>query len=108
MTAPKCRMCGKTIAKQIESLHLRSEAQKQRGVGGSDWLTVPELPKTKEEAQRYVNWKITRVTVWPGDQQDEISVIYGWDGESYSPRYGYFCTVTCAAKYGRWAAGASQ
>lgn len=106
MSAPTCRYCGRPIAKRPSSVYLRDKAQAARGVGGSDWLTVDTLPRTIDEAQRLLNWRITRVQRLSPGQSDPGGIFQadGWDGESYAPRYGYFCKVDCAARYGRTAA----
>lgn len=99
MTQPHCKNCGKKIPKWITCTHLRSEEQAGRGVGGSDWLTVPQLPRNRAEAQRYVNGQITKLYNWGDDGQ--ITMINHWNGESYDFRHGHFCTVDCAARFGR-------
>jgi hypothetical protein len=99
MTRPRCLYCGGLIPKEQSILYIRDEAQKERGIGSSDWLTLPELPKTKEEVQRLTNWTVRSVDSFAG--QGGIFRAVGWDGESYSPRHGYFCKVDCAARFGR-------
>jgi hypothetical protein len=103
MSAPVCLFCGKPIPKWMERKHFRNEEQEARGIGGRDWMTVPQLPRTIEEAQRLTNWTITRVERLSSGQSDPgaICTAIGWDGVTYWPRHDYFCKIDCAARFGR-------
>jgi ketosteroid isomerase-like protein len=101
MTAPLCRKCGAALRPYKPMYWIRTEEQAKRGIGGGDWITVPQLPQTKEEAQRLTNHKITKV-YWASDGMSAsgINGFMAWDGESYERRYRHFCTVRCAAEFG--------
>lgn len=100
---PRCLYCGDPLPKRKNVAHFRDEEQAKRGIGSFYWITVPKLPRTMQEVERLVNWRVTRVERLTDGQSDPggIFVAYGWDGESYAPRYGHFCKIKCAASFGR-------
>jgi hypothetical protein len=99
MTAqPRCRCCGKAIAKFTVAHYFGAS----RPDSNSWSVSHTESATTKAEAQRHVNGEI--VSVRKGYQgQVYVGV---WDGETYR---GYasetdFCSIRCAAEFGRMAA----
>lgn len=95
MSRPRCVVCGKAIKRATRALYLRSEEQASRGIGGSDYITLPVLPKTKEECARLTNQQVVSVA---GYINDDISCVVVWDGESYVDPY--LCSVKCAVRQG--------
>lgn len=107
-----CIVCGRRIAKRTERFYFREprsyRAPVERSYGGwyaaqeekpdgfreGDTIYLANRPKTKDEAQRYVNGKIISLS----RNGDEISHVNHWDGESYVSKY--FCTNTCAIDQG--------
>lgn len=94
---PFCVCCTKPIRKHTVTHWLRTDPAH---VGhSSDFIKhvyVPELPRSKEEAQRLTNGKI--VAVRRGRDAGTISQFNTWDGESYVDQF--FCTGTCARDFG--------
>jgi hypothetical protein len=95
---PYCRFCGGKIPKRTRYTNLRSQEQAKRGIGGSDWITVAQLPRSSEELARITNHQVTKAYA---DYDGNISAFNSWDGESYDFRHGHFCKIDCAARFGR-------
>lgn len=93
-TQPLCRYCGKPIRKVTRTVVFDQPQAFERGVEGMR----PERPTSREEAQRYVNGRITSVS-WSPYNGRHISTVNTWDGESYGD--AHFCTLQCAASMGR-------
>lgn len=113
MNAPLiCIVCGRRIARRTETLYFRAPQEyqpaKPRSWGGEypaqeakpdglregNSLYLTDRPRTRVEAQRYVNGEIVS-----SKRRGEFlySVNY-WDGESYADKY--FCTNHCAMRQG--------
>lgn len=115
---PLCRWCGRPIRKRTIDYwfgrnpdHYPQEDDKRR--------TFREKPTALAEAQRLIgNMKITSVR-WHRVRKEDAEYLDGgiiavdpnefdyidrataWDGESYLPRYHYFCSASCAAELGQ-------
>lgn len=96
MKAPRCRCCGKPIAKKTVTHVFGSKA---RG-GGEIWIEHEEPANTRAEAQRHLNGTI----ISSRPSYNGGLMVRVWDGVSYAPWYGHFCTVRCAADFGQLAA----
>jgi len=88
MSGPRCRYCGKRIAKKTLTM-----------VFGSREL--PDQPTTIEEAQRFTNERIiaTRRGQNFATGTNYIWTAYTWDGKSYKDEF--FCKGEHAAAFGR-------
>lgn len=100
---PKCLMCGKPIKKLLRGLNFSPATANGRLNGDRStrhntiYLDVEHRPATKEEAQKYTNHDITRISMHSG----RVFSITWWEGE-YEDRH--FHSQTCAAAFGRRAA----
>lgn len=90
---PYCRLCGKPLKKQTETHYFGAASQ-----GMSFGTSHPEDPQTRAEAQRYINQRIVS-----SRRGYRGMVVTAWDGETYRAEEEYFCTLRCAASYGRFA-----
>lgn len=83
-----CANCGKGIPKKTDTIYApRLHAQMAPVLG---W--------------NYTGNKIVvsrRYYIMPDSQERRLMCVSVWDGESYSPEYGYFCTIGCAARFGK-------
>jgi len=88
MSGPRCRYCGKRIAKRTVIAYF----------GGSD---LPVQPTTIAEAQRYCKEPIiaTRRGYNHITRTRYIWTAYTWDGKSYKDEF--FCKGQCAERFGR-------
>ena len=97
---PRCQHCQKLLRPYTTHISFRN-------------LPPDQLPKTKAEAQRRTNLRITSVergTVfdeksWSNKRRETLSSVNVWDGETFNgyPHIGkapLFCGVNCAARYG--------
>lgn len=94
---PNCIVCGRPIRKRMETLWFSPATSngRQNGDRGDTSVYLDEElhPRTKEEAARYTNHEITRVTFHNG----RVSSITWWTGEYDDP---FFDTGACAKKQG--------
>jgi hypothetical protein len=86
---PRCKCCGKPIPKDTDTVYAPREPNTAFPI--ADWqyrgngiVTAKRYSKVNEER------RLDYVTVW--------------DGESYFPRFKYFCSIVCAARFGQQAA----
>lgn len=86
MKKPKCPCCGGGIPKATKNVYAPRE--KNRGVPESGWRYTGNLIVV---SRRYC----------PITKDKRLDYVSVWDGETYAPRFGYFCTINCAAAYGR-------
>lgn len=104
-TQPRCRGCGKLIAK-----HTRTVFFGQGSVRDGDYVVMrPERPKTREEAQTLTNERIISMNwhrhvegfgrIVGNPSHDYVSKIGVWDGETYVDEF--FHSQQCAADLGR-------
>lgn len=99
MTAPKCIVCQKPIKKKMKEIafYPATGNNRQNGErsesGGVVYLDV--RPASREEAQRYTNHSIVRVT---NDHEGRVFSMSWWEGE-YEDHH--FHSERCAATYGR-------
>lgn len=113
---PVCAHCGKPIKKRTRTVRLEQErSQYHRDDDFSRHIYPNELgvpwPTTIAECRKLTNHQVAAVSYgksWvEGPQRyskvrtDLIDWFSEWDGESYAPRYGFFCSGTCAAYHGR-------
>lgn len=89
---PLCRCCGKPVPKKTV---------------WKSWMKYEDAPKTKAEAAARSNLQLVSASVHSyhadGSEPFIFSATY-WDGESYQWD-GHFHAQSCAAEFGRWAAG---
>lgn len=93
---PLCRCCGKKL-KRTTVLH---EFGIPDGSRRDAWAPRPHAQDaaTRAEAQRYLNQEIvSSKTSYTGNL-----IVATWDGESYRSEQEFFCTLRCAARYGRF------
>lgn len=96
---PKCIVCGRAIKKRIHTLSFIPATAncRENGARADNGRTIyldKELrPSNKEEAQRYTNHQITKVTMHDG----RVYSIEWWEGEYMDP---YFDRQVCARKQG--------
>lgn len=93
MSGPLCRCCGKSIPKRTDTHYFRHDA---------------DPPMTRAEAQRRVNQQIISVNYSRYDGMRYVHRVGVWDGATFAPVYGYFCTLACAADFGRLAVTATN
>ena len=91
---PLCRCCGRPIKKRTVQHWFGRRAY--RSAAGGRIVEHTEVATSRAEAARYVNGQIVASKNYP----DEI-VVTTWDGCSYED--ATFCTMRCAADYGRFA-----
>ena len=102
MTKPRCRYCGKTIAKRVEHVWLRTKAyvEKYPDVSTRDCIIVDELPSTIADCRKLTNQTVLSVSRdRHGRNIDSFNV---WDGQSYVNEF--FCNSTHARAMGYLAA----
>lgn len=101
-SGPVCLYCGKKIAKRMHFLWFLSAAgnRVEPGSRRDNTVYLDDSPKTKEEAQLYTNYALTRVVF---NHTGNVHQITWWEGEYEDP---FFHTKTCAAAFGRSAARA--
>lgn len=97
---PLCRACGKPIAKHTRSVWFGRTGS---GTGFDSGAYRREKPRSRAEAQAMFNEQITAVrwnrAVRDGQrvpQEDYISDVYLWDGESYVDEF--FHSGACATR----------
>lgn len=98
MSRPKCKCCGKTIAKDTK---LVSAPRVKEGGWWpvKDWEYRGNMRITKRNFQK-VPIAFDEETGLATEYEKRLSGVYVWDGESYLTRNGYFCTYVCAANFG--------
>lgn len=132
MSAPRCRKCGKLLAKRTIPHYFRApvpyraagfeefapghqrpvQEQAERPEGhrefnGHSWeIYTANRPRTKAECQRFTNYPITSVS--RHHDGETLTSFNAWDGESYERRFRFFCTVNCAAAFGQIKAQGEQ
>lgn len=112
-TPPRCRYCGKPIAKQTRSVNmttpesLEQYAYQRQLSAFQRWIAKPkdEWPRTKADCQRLSNWTVVSVSRdhrWDKARDEVDKSFIGswseWDGESYADRY--FCSGDHAKAFG--------
>jgi hypothetical protein len=97
---PFCRCCGKKLKRLIRQHVFGMPEGASPSVEGH-WFATPhsESCATRAEAQRFINHQIVN------SKKDYAGrlVVGVWDGESYQSEEKFFCTLRCAASYGRFA-----
>lgn len=96
---PLCRCCGTKLKRSTEIHLFGIPAGTAPSTWGSYGTPHPETPSTRAEAQRYVN---QRIVSSKKDYRGKLAVTT-WDGETYRAVQEFFCTLRCAADYGRFA-----
>ena len=100
MDGPLCKQCGRAVPKLTRHFGFIPATANRRVNGDRGercmYLHEDQRPRTKEEAQRYVNEPIISVSKYG---QERISSVTTWDGESYVWG-GHFHSQTCAAEFG--------
>jgi hypothetical protein len=112
VTPPRCIVCGRPIAKRTATLYFRepkayqpakptswgdewpAQEAKPDGLREGNHLYLQHRPRTRAEAQRYVNGQI----VSSKRRAEFVTSVNYWDGESYADKY--FCTNNCAMRQG--------
>lgn len=120
VAAPPCIVCGRKLAKRTETIRfsppiapqpayraggqfgyeVEARPGKPAGTREGNVFYLERLPRTKEEARRFVNGTI--VSVRRDSRHDGICEIGVWDGETYRDKF--FCTKECAIRQGYAAA----
>lgn len=110
----KCACCGKNVRKWTTTVYLEKERSKfHTSHTGSRYIYPDELgipwPKTLAECQKLSNQKVTSIerrVYWKDtgpryekERAEFVRKFTEWDGETYLPRYTYFCSNTCAGTY---------
>jgi hypothetical protein len=107
---PLCRYCGAKIRKRTGTVYFGQETPR---VDGS-WTYRSELPRSRDEAQRYTNETIVSVR-WAHMDDDPRARRHGfefvdqvgtWDGESYVDEF--FCNGEHAKRFAYVHARAGQ
>jgi hypothetical protein len=109
---PKCLCCNKPLRKATRTVWIGKATDKIKHTDQSShlrhvYLPEAERPTTLQQCQRLSNWQVVSIRKgYGGTDADRVAVgrFAEWDGESYESRFGYFCSVSCAATYGRRAA----
>lgn len=109
---PKCIVCGRALPKRTDTLYFRepqpyrpaerrqwggdfpAQEEKPDGFREGNSLYLEHRPRTRTDAQRYVNGQI----VSSKRHADFLHSVNYWDGESYADEF--FCTNNCAQKQG--------
>lgn len=101
LTQPLCRTCGKPIAKHTRSVWF---GRTGTGTGFDNGSYRREKPRSRAEAQAMFNEQITAVRWHRAVRDDErvpdedyISDVYLWDGETYTDEF--FHSGACATKF---------
>ena len=93
MTRPECKNCGKSIAK-------RTEAYYAPRIKLSAW-PIPDWEYAGNQivvAKRFCNAPLIGAE---DVKERRLDHVYVWDGETYAPVYGYFCSGVCAGQFAR-------
>lgn len=85
---PRCRCCQKPLPKS--TARKSAPREKNRWFPVSGWRYTGNL--------HVVSSVYTMV-----DGERRLNSVSVWDGESYRPKYKYFCTIKCAAEFGKYA-----
>ena len=112
----KCLTCKKSVTKDTKRVRFLREPTpytvNERWVryvylGDAPW------PQTIADCRKYTNQQVVAVSrlnkhdyVTDRTEDKGIDYFQEWDGESYLPRFGFFCSNTCASEFGRAAAEA--
>lgn len=88
---PLCKCCGKPIPYRTETVYAPKEKNSGWPIQGWEYrgnhiVTVRRYSTSRETGER------------------RLYSVHLWDGESYAPRYRFFCSVQCAALFGQRAA----
>lgn len=66
------------------------------------YVSEENRPRTKAECAKFSNHPVVSVRRGGiGMGNERIGAFSVWDGESYQANYNYFCTIQCAAAFGR-------
>jgi hypothetical protein len=98
MSRPRCPNCRKPIAYQTDCIYAPKIPHSHWPIAG--WSYNGNMMVT---AKRYFE-----VPTEGGKFERRLYSVNVWDGESYASRHGYFCSITCAARYGRRAFESTQ
>lgn len=85
---PLCRYCGKPIGKRTKTIMFGSSDQEPADHGW--YATRREKPRTRAEAQRFVNHPIVSVRYLGEGEDRYVANASVWDGVSYKD--DYFCS----------------
>jgi hypothetical protein len=99
----KCLYCGKPIKKWTAVVFVkRAPTQYDRPTTSIRYAYVGDQPpRTADDLVPYADGqKIVAVKYG----SNGVHSFYTWDGKSYRPAFGHFCTNRCAGEFGRWAA----
>jgi hypothetical protein len=111
---PHCLHCNKPLRKQTRTVWIGSIADKIKHNNEGMlirhiYLKEGEWPFTIHQCRRLSTWDVVGVSKSHGADEEarrRISRFHEWDGKSYDSHYGFFCSNTCAAQFGRDAANA--
>lgn len=96
----KCKNCGKPIKKLTRLIYLKNERTKYDVPGmliGYSYIGDAQLPQNVGDCRRFTNEQVVQVTY--SRSNAGIDSFYTWDGKTYLPCFGYFCTNRCAGQF---------
>lgn len=98
---PLCRYCAREIPKSTTMIYCMAPDKEETYSATTSINRVFVLPKNMEEVRKLTNYRI--VSVSRSYDKAHIDSFNVWDGETYKD--DLFCTVNCAANFGRLMAG---
>lgn len=67
-------------------------------------VVVPALPRSREDCKGLTTERILGHTYAGLGGDRYVCRFVTWDGKTFAPKHGYFCSTGCAADYGERAA----
>lgn len=89
MKRPMCKCCGKPIPKRTQRISVPREPSKMHPIFG--WRYTGNMIVASRQYTPLVR----------DNGKKRLDSITVWDGESYFPRYKFFCSIKCAALFGQ-------
>jgi hypothetical protein len=101
----KCLNCGKPIRKATKHVYVKREPSQydRRDLSMISYVYVGDtLPRAADDLVKLTNQKVVAVSYAEhGANAGSIDSFHTWDGMSYQPIFGYFCTNRCASRFGK-------
>jgi len=107
----KCVHCGKGIQKHTKRVQFELTPTKYHAgdrftryvyIGGGAWpLTIADC--RKHTNQHVVSVARKKIFSHETDKTTDIGIAFfnEWDGETYLPRFGFFCSNNCAGEFAK-------
>lgn len=92
--AMRCLACSKVVPRLTTTHH----APGPPGQPIAGW--------TYQGPGTVTNKRFASVMLPSGQSQPRLWCVFVWDGKSYDPKFGHFCSLRCAGRYGQAAADA--